>query len=98
MRVINTGMVGWGQMEVPKKCQTRGGDKAGWRGDENVGGPEGRFSCCHLQTLILATCLKHCEPWFPHPYGGVIMWDITGASLRLSDNAVNTFYTVPGTR
>lgn len=96
--MINTGMVGWGQMEVPKKCQTRGGDKAGWRGDENVGGPEGRFSCCHLQTLILATCLKHCEPWFPHPYGGVIMWDITGASLRLSDNAVNTFYTVPGTR
>lgn len=31
-------------------------------------------------------------------YGGVIMRDIMGARLRISDNAVNTFCTGPGPR
>ena len=70
MRVINTRLGGWGQMEVPE-MPGQEGDKAVWRGGENVGGPEDRLSCCHLQALILAPCLKHCEPWFPHAYGGV---------------------------
>ena len=75
----------------------QGGDKAGWKDGENTGGlrTDCRAAACRLRSWPHARNTVSCGFLI---YGGVIMRDVMGARLRISDNAVNTLCTGPGPR
>ena len=103
----NTTPFGWNECDYwngrlgsgggARKCQARKGTRQDGRvGRTRAAG--GQIVALPLGDPDLGRTPKTLSTVVSSSYGGVIMRDIMGARLRISDNAVNTFCTGPGPR